>query len=154
MRAITLRPPWGWLVQQGHAPVVTLDVDTDHRGGLALVCGGPYDLRAEQHDHVRAALGCTCSGKLDDPSVAECALHRATSARWAAVIGCAGGVVATSRLVDVHDARGCCKPWGNGPGFHYVLEEVASLGHVVECSGKRGVWWIPDGLIQPVLLAG
>lgn len=144
MRAITLRPPWGWLAVTGSTLAVTLTTDSTVRGLIAICSGGPYDLSAERQDHVRHALGCTCSGDPLDIASSTCPYHRAGSRLRDEVVQCTGGIIGIAQLVDVHPARGCCGPWGS-EGFHYQLYGAERLERIIFVSGRQpGTWYLAD----------
>jgi hypothetical protein len=153
VRAITLRPPWGWLAATGATSIIDLAEPTAERGLIALYSSGPWDLSALRLEHVRAALDCTCSGQPWETAARDCRLHRADSVLWARITEATGGIIATAHLVDVHPDRGCCRPWGSG-GFHYQLYDPQLLEEPVPAPGlQRGAWYVPPQIARLVLVA-
>lgn len=150
LRAISMRPPRGWVVATGACPVASIDRPTDHRGEVALFMGGPWRLVDDHNPEMRRALGCSCSVSLAAPGSRDCPWHADSGGVARIVAEHCAAIIATAQLVDVHQDQGCCRPWGE-TGWHYVLSAPTLLQPKVACSGRRqGCWLVIDEITAKV----
>lgn len=136
MRCLTIRQPWAWAIAAGHKTVENRTWGTDYRGPLAIHAGREFDRRARSSALIRQA--------------ARAAVEASTYGYLSEVTRC-GVVVAVAELVDVHEADGCCRPWGDhglyvrgGRGWrtarHWVLADVRQLDRPLAATGRLGLW--------------
>lgn len=126
--AISVHRPWANLIVTGHRTVENRSLAPDHRSVLVVHAG-----RAWEPAGAAAAAALDLTG-FDEPD------------------GCPTGYLGTVRLVDVHQAAGCCAPWGTqGAGvFHWVLADAEPFDEPVPGPGRSGLYWVvPDILTRP-----
>lgn len=137
MKALTVKQPWAWAIFHGKT-VENRKTRTNHRGQLAIHAAvtwsppGGVDPRVlKAHFPLRTVL----QSKQERIDPAE---HTGCCFVFGAVIG----------IVDVvgcHPAEaGCCGPWGDPVGYHWVLANPRELWRPVKCRGRLGVFDLPD----------
>lgn len=143
MKAITLRPPWGWAVLNGKSPENrTRNIAGSYRGPLVIHQGK----RPIPADDPGRDLIFRLTGRLP---LAE---HPRT-------LGAALGVV---DLVDVHTcgmeggmfcpSQSCheyhlCSPWAEPFAEHLVLRDPRWFPEPIPYRGALGLWNFPDELL-------
>ena len=145
MKAITLRPPWGWAVLNGKSPENrTCNIAGSYRGPLVIHQGK----RPIPADDPGRDLILRLAGRL--PLVE----HPRT-------LGAALGI---AELVDVHEPSTCfrfepcpehggctrsayCTPWAEGDCCHLVLRDPRWFPEPIPYRGQLGLWEFPDDLL-------
>lgn len=137
MKALTIHQPWAWAIAAGHKRVENRTWLTAYRGWLAIHAGSSNKSIAD------ATAFCARQGVTPPPIES---LHF-------------GAVIAVATLVDVrplhtdslfreeHDKD----PWAFGPQC-WILDDVRSLSDPVPCSGKMGLFDLPDEVARAVRL--
>lgn len=140
MKAITLRPPWGWAILNGKSPENrTRNIAGSYRG-LLVIHQGKRPIPA---DDPGRGLILRLTGRL--PLVE----HPRT-------LGAALGIV---ELVDVHWADSCfhydeefdegrfCTPWAMREQHHLVLRNPRWFPEPIPYRGQLGLWEFPQELL-------
>lgn len=140
MKAITLRPPYGWAILNGKSPENRgRNIAGDYRGPVVI------------HQGKRPI-------PLDDPGreLIFDLTGRLLLAEHPRTLGAALGV---AELVDVHWADTCwdydedldegrfCSPWAMGEQHHIVLRGQRWFPEPIPYRGALGLWEFPDELI-------
>lgn len=140
MKALTVRPPWSWCIADGHKLVENRSRPTRHRGPLATHAAAAWDSAGTRDPRVLGALsdwlgaGERSSGQMD------AALHA----------GRVRVIVAVVDLVDCHRADGCCAPWGEPTGWHWVLANPRSVDRPELVKGRLGLWDIDQDAVLSI----
>lgn len=137
MKAISVRQPWARCIANGKKTVENRGRPTVYRGLVAIHASKTPDRRATEDPRVVRALGF-------DPLLGTVL----------------GAVVAVADLVDCHESRDCCWPWGEMyhfgptrtvPAWHLVLTDVRRLGKPVPVRGSLAVPWnLPEAVAEAV----
>lgn len=125
MRALTVRRPWAALIVSGHKPTENRSWPTSWRGLLVIHAG-------QRWEPAGAALAAAQGVPMDR---AACPL----------------GYLGTVRLVDVHEAAGCCAPWGHPTGWHWTLDEPGAFAVVMPGPGRLGLYRPPTEVIRSII---
>lgn len=123
-RALSVRRPWANLILAGHKTVENRTWATDHRGDLVVHAGQAWEPAG-----AAGAAAVDITG-FDSPRE------------------CPGGYLGIVRLLDVHPAAGCCRPWGQQAGgvLHWVLAEPHPFPAPIPGRGRLGLYWAPADL--------
>lgn len=62
-----------------------------------------------------------------------------------------GALLALATLVDCHEAAGCCGPWGEPTGCHWIFADVRPLSEPIPAKGTLGLWKPAPGLVAEAL---
>jgi hypothetical protein len=136
VKALTVRQPWAWAIIHGGK-----DVENRSRN-LAGSYRGPVAIHAGKH----RPAGWTDIGfmralravfHIDAPETTP--LHR-------------GAIIGVVDLVGVHhagtgltcDPWNLCSPWAQAGHRHLVLANPRPLATPIPCTGRRGLWNLPD----------
>lgn len=133
MLAMTIKPPWSWVITHSTKRIENRTWSRSYRGLLAIHAGKGWDLDGEFSPLVQQAWRETGNGGdlvVDFP-------------------GARGAVVAVVELVDICSARGgytdCdCGPWAAAFQYHWRLANVRALAEPVPCRGFQQLWTLPD----------
>ena len=140
MRALTLHPPWAYLVPDPKA-IETRNWTTMYRGWLAIHVGRKWD-----RDGHRFA---------NHPAVNTELLRILPEIGWPAfplsaivAVGRIAGVIPTERFRTPTDQA----LWGDyGPGrYVWILSDVQRLRAPIDCPGKQGLWDVPEEIVAQI----
>lgn len=127
MRVLTVRQPWAWAIIQGGKNVEnrSRNVAGSYRGPVAIHAGLTPDTTAQ----------------IKWPRC-ELVPQEAWKVR--------GAVIGVVDLLEVHDARWCCEPWGQWPGEHLVVANPRPLRNPVPAKGRLGLWTPGPELLERI----
>lgn len=145
MRALTVRQPYAWAIMHGGKTVENRARAFMWRRGV----GQRVAVHAAALPHVGA----------DSDGVLQAAMrgHTAEGEQQPAGALIRSAILGTVRLVDVHEADGCCGGWAQqyrleqGPGYqralydvvHLVVADPRPLAVPIPIAGKLGLWTLP-----------
>lgn len=126
---LSVRQPWAWAIIHGGKTVE----NRVWRGVPRLTPPVPLAIHAGRTPHPEG---------LTDPRVAA-AIRRAGLADVEAAMPL-GAIVGLVSLIDMHQDRGCCRPWGesviDGRVTHLVLADPRPVSEPIPCRGRLGMW--------------
>lgn len=139
MKAITVRPPWSWAIAYGGKDIENRTAGSAYRGPLAIHNGRKVSARGIADRRVHAAVRAARRGV---PT-------------WRDLPG--GAIIALAELFDLHLDGGCCRPWGESEYVeaggrtrqavvHLMLLNVRPLRTPVGCTGRLGIWQVPESV--------
>ncbi len=129
MIALSIRQPWAHLIAAGLKDVENRGWSTGHRGPIAIHAAKLADRDAVIPTEQGRAL------------IADAADRRALAF---------GRIIAVAELVDCHWPTKCppgpdgCSPWALRAQWHWTLAGVRALADPVACTGRLGLWPLPD----------
>jgi hypothetical protein len=136
MKALTVKQPWAWAIANSAKRIENRSRPTKHRGPLAIHAGASWSREGGRDERVITAVE-PWVFEWDLPSIRTHGIDPA----------CAGffafrRVIAVVDLIDCHPAApaGCCAPWGDREGFHWVLGNVCALDDPIPANGRLGLW--------------
>lgn len=124
--ALTVRQPWAGLIAAGIKPVENRTWRRDYRGPLWLHAGAGTDV-------VAPWIGYFIS--LGEEMISPEVFHAG------------GALIAQVELTGIHQAAGCCAPWGMPDQWHWEIRPVRVLAAPVPARGALGLWRVPADLI-------
>lgn len=119
LRALTVRNrpvPWAGLIAARVKPVENRSRRTNHRGPVLIHASASHKL-------------------LTAYSAPDGATHEIPRRLQAC-----GRILALAVIEDCHQAGGCCAPWGEPEGWHWVLGGVCALPRPIPARGALGFW--------------
>lgn len=156
MKALTVKLPWSWCISIGAKLIENRSQGTRYRGPLAIHAGAAWSQRGAEDPRVRAEW---LRAGFSRPGSVGTVLDATDFAVYFRRI------LAVADLVDCHEAQPlprldgttgvCCEPWGEAQYleaggrlrsvvFHYVLENVRRVADPPMCTGRLGLWNVPD----------
>ena len=129
MRAISIKQPWAHAIATGRKVVENRVRPHPWRSAVGEVLAVHSSLGAD--DNARG-----------HPAMIRYMHALRTQGGWTEN----GAVLATVRLVDVHQAcDGCCDPtYAQADTWHLVLDDVRPLTVPIGCRGALGLWTVPQ----------
>jgi hypothetical protein len=130
LRALTVRNrpvPWAGLIAARIKPVENRSRRTNHRGPVLI--------------HASASHKPLAAYTAPDGVAHE--IPRRLQA--------CGRILALAMIEDCHQADGCCTPWGEPDGFHWVLSGVRALPKPIPARGALGFWRPGQDTVAEVL---
>ncbi len=127
MKAISIRPPWGWLICRGFKPVENRDWSTDYRGPILIhssktLAQGAWDFI---NDHLT-----------DEERREINAIHP----DWPR-----GAIIGEGVLVDCVSMH--LSPWFVGP-YGFVIREAKLFEWPIPYRGQLGIFDVPDEVVE------
>jgi hypothetical protein len=123
-RALSVRRPWANLIVSGDKTVENRSWSTSYRGLVVIHGGQRWDRQGGSAAH--DLVGMVDVRDDDFP----------------------GGYLGTVNLVDVHEANGCCYPWGHADGHHWVVESPRMFAEPIPGTGRLGLCRLPAELVE------
>lgn len=142
MKALTVRPPWSFLIGCGAKRIENRGRQTHYRGEVAIHAGLRMDMAALRH-----------------PALAKVATYanevQGIGAGMLIVLGARtvyhpGHFVAVTNIVGCHFGGDCCGPFGEPERWHWELDGTEQLAEAVPAKGALGIWNVPPRTAEQV----
>lgn len=157
VRAITVRHPWCWSIEQAAVDPTAKLIENRSKGALGWSHRGVL--------FIHAGLDWAPAGAADPrvldllPAEATEGMLPAADRSWPGFTF--GAITAVAELEDVHPEAGCCAPWGEAKYStwsgdlitgvtHLVLADVRRLPEPVPARGALGLWRPDPHLVAAV----
>jgi hypothetical protein len=148
VKALTVKLPWAYMISTGAKLVENRSMHVAYRGPLAVHAGADWSKRGAADERCRLAWW---GDRWYRHQVLEATDFSAAFRR----------ILAVADLVDVHPDQQCCRPWGESTYleaggrtrtvvYHWVLGDIRRLPEPVPCTGRLGLWTLPNEVAEQV----